>query len=112
MAKDERERITISLKPDVLELLTENAAEIEKPRSHFAGDIIEDFFKKSDERTKDSEIIQYETAIARLESEVSELKRQRTWFEGELSKLHDGMIAKLPAPAPERKRFVWPWNKI
>lgn len=99
-------RITINVKNDILELLEAEVKEQDKARAHMAGYIIEMYFT-ADEPDEESYHNEYESKIISLESEVRELKADKTWYQGELSKLNSGLLNGLPAPRKPFKLFWW-----
>ena len=106
MGKSDYPRISINVHPDILELLAAKAAENNIPRAHLAGDIIQDYFT-ADKMPKESHSNEYESKIISLEAEVRELKADKTWYQGELSKLNSGLINRLPEPKKPFKLFWW-----
>ena len=103
-------RITINIEDEILELLEEDAKSKRISRAQLAGDLIMNHYN-APTKQGDSLMIEYESKINNLESEVRELKSDKIWYQGELSRLHDGIINRLPAPQPEKKMFRWPWSK-
>lgn len=103
-------RITINIEDETLVLLENDAQNLRKSRAQLAGDIIQIHYAPS-KGHDDVELIEYESKIIRLESEIRELKADKIWYQGGLSRLHDGLIGKLPEPQPEKKAFRWPWSK-
>lgn len=103
-------RITINIESSVLLQLQEDADSHKVPRAPYAGDIIKNHYSAdSCTNNPDNSIVNLlNEEIERLKSEIVELKKDKTWYQGELSQLHSGFMMQLPAP---KKPFKWPWTK-
>ena len=101
-------RITINIDDDTLSLLENAAKEKRKYRAHLAGDIIRDSFIPSEiQDTSTDELL--ESRIILLESEILELKKDKAWYQGEISQLHQALPPPaLPAP---KKSLFWFLNR-
>lgn len=102
-------RITINIDDEILPLLEQEREKRKIARAHTAGEIIKEYFT-SKPCSDESINTEYEAKIQYLESEVQELKEDKRYLQGEVSKLTDGILTRLPAPI-EKRSFVWPWSR-
>jgi hypothetical protein len=106
---DEIKRITINIELSVLEQLQEDADVHKIPRAPYAGIIIKNhYYVDVTTQIQDiSDITLLTAENERLKSEIVELKKDKTWYQGELSQLHTGLVMQLALP---KKLFKWPWK--
>ena len=100
-------RITINVDDDTLSLLENAAKEQKRPRAHMAGEIIRDSFI-TPENQENSDIHLQAEEIERLISEIVELKKDKIWYQGEISQLHQNIPMALPKP---KKSIFWFLNR-